>query len=168
MSTREEARVLHKKMNKLEIALMCNTWNAILQRFQGVSTAPQAVELDLCNAVDLVRSLREYVVGLRDQFDSFETAAKNMSPTVSDEYKADTQRKRKRKRQADESSEPECELSGRRRFCTSVYICVIDRLVSELDPRYQSYNDVCENFGFLKRFHSISPQDVRSAVSSLQ
>ncbi|KAK1874905.1 Netrin receptor DCC [Dissostichus eleginoides] len=56
-------------------------WNAILQRFQGVSAALQAVELDLCNAVDLVRSLREYVAGLRDQFDNFETAAKNMSPT---------------------------------------------------------------------------------------
>ncbi|KAF3842706.1 hypothetical protein F7725_001555 [Dissostichus mawsoni] len=117
-------------------------WNAILQRFQGVSAALQAVELDLCNAVDLVRSLREYVAGLRDQFDNFETAAKNMSPTVSEEYRADTQRKRKRKSQADDSSEPECELSGRSRFRTSVFIRVIDRLVSELDRRYQSYNDV--------------------------
>ncbi|CAM4446998.1 unnamed protein product [Leuciscus chuanchicus] len=124
LSTREEARALHKKMNKLEIAIMCNMWNAILQRFHGVSTALQAVELDLCNAVDLVRSLREYVASLRDQFDSFETAARNMSPNVSHEYKADTQRKKERKRQADESSEPECELSGRKRFCTSVYIRV--------------------------------------------
>ncbi|KAK1888327.1 General transcription factor II-I repeat domain containing protein 2 [Dissostichus eleginoides] len=64
---------------------------------QGVSAALQAVELDLCNAVDLVRSLREYVAGLRDQFDNFETAAKNMSPTVSEEYRADTQRKEKKK-----------------------------------------------------------------------
>ncbi|KAI4824633.1 hypothetical protein KUCAC02_013131, partial [Chaenocephalus aceratus] len=39
-----------------------------------------------------------------------------MSPTVSDEYRADTQRKRKRKRQAYDSSEPVCELSGRSRF----------------------------------------------------
>ncbi|KAI4808568.1 hypothetical protein KUCAC02_000625 [Chaenocephalus aceratus] len=137
-------------------------WNAILQRFQGVSAALQAVELDLCNAVDLVGSLREYVAGLRNQFDNFETAAKNMSPTVSDEYRADTQQKRKRKSQADDSSEPECELSGHSRFRTSVFIRVIDRLVSELDRRYQSYNDVCENFGFLNRFHSISPQDLRS------
>ncbi|KAK1897404.1 Eukaryotic translation initiation factor 3 subunit L [Dissostichus eleginoides] len=91
-----------------------------------------------------------------------------MSPTVSEEYRADTQRKRKRKSQADDSSEPECELSGRSRFRTSVFIRVIDRLVSELDRRYQSYNDVCENFGFLNRFHSISPQDLRSAARSLQ
>uniref|UniRef100_A0A8P4KG01 TTF-type domain-containing protein n=1 Tax=Dicentrarchus labrax TaxID=13489 RepID=A0A8P4KG01_DICLA len=168
LSTREEARALHKKMIKLEIALMSKMWNAILQRFQGVSIALQAVELDLCNAVDLVRSLREYVAGLRDQFDSFETAARNMSPIVSHEYKADTKRKKKRKRQADESSEPECELSGHKRFCTSVYICIIDRLVSELDRRYQSYKDVCENFGFLNGLHFISPQDLRSAALSLQ
>ncbi|CAM4509097.1 unnamed protein product [Leuciscus chuanchicus] len=168
LSTREEARALHKKINKLEIALMCNMWNAILQRFQGVSTALQAVELDLCNAVDLVRSLRDYVSGLRDQFDSFETAARNMSPIVSHEYKSDTQRKKKRKRQADESSEPECELSGRKRFCTSVYIYIIDRLVSELDRRYQSFKELCENFGFLNGLHLISPQDLLSAALSLQ
>ena len=168
LSTREEARVLHKKMNKLEIAFMCKMWNAILHRFQGVSTALQAVELDLCNAVDLVRSLRNYVAGLRDEFDSFESLAKNMSPTVSEEYKVDTQRKRKRKRQVDESSEPECELSGREHFCTSVFIVVIDRLVSELDRRYQSYNALYENFGFLNRFSSLSPQDLRSAAMSLQ
>ncbi|KAF3843389.1 hypothetical protein F7725_002238 [Dissostichus mawsoni] len=155
LSTREEARVLHKNMNKLEIALMCNMWNAILQRFQGVSAALQAVELDLCNAVDLVRSLREYVAGLRDQFDNFETAAKNMSPTITEQT---LNEREKRKSQADDSSEPECELSGRSRFRTSVFIRVIDRLVSELDRRYQSYNDVCENFGFLNRFHSISPK----------
>ena len=63
-----------------------------------MSTALQAVELDLCNAVDLVRSLCEYVASLRDQFDSFETAARNMSPIVSHEYKADTQRKKKKER----------------------------------------------------------------------
>ncbi|KAK7162483.1 hypothetical protein R3I93_006713 [Phoxinus phoxinus] len=168
LSTREEARALHKKMNKLKIPIMCNMWNAILQRFHGVSTALQAVELDLCNAVYLVRSLREYVASLRDQFDSFETAARNMSHNVSHEYKADTQRKKKRKRQADESSEPECELSGRKHFCTSVYIYIIDRLVSELDRRYQSYKDVCENFGFLNGLHLISPQDLRSAALNLQ
>ncbi|CAM4513430.1 unnamed protein product [Leuciscus chuanchicus] len=168
LSKREEARALHKKMNKLEIALMCNMWNDILQRFQGVSTALQAVELDLCNAVDLVQSLHEYVAVLRDQFDSYETAARNMSPIVSHEYKADTKRKKKRRRQADESSEPECELSGRKHFCTSVYIYIIDRLVSQLDRRYQSYKELCENFGFLNGLHLISPQDLRSAALSLQ
>ncbi len=68
LSTREEARTLHKKMNKLETAFMSNMLNAFLQLFQGVSTTLQAVELD--NAVDLVRSLCEYVAGLQDQFES--------------------------------------------------------------------------------------------------
>ncbi|KAI4817932.1 hypothetical protein KUCAC02_011304 [Chaenocephalus aceratus] len=116
---------------------------------RGVSAALQAVELDLCNAVDLVRSLREYVAGLRDQFDNFVTAAKNMSPTVSDEYRADTQRKRKRKSQADDPSEPECELSGRSRFRTSVFIRVIDRLVSALssaEPATKYSSDLEEEF----------------------
>ena len=45
------------------------------------------------NAVDPVGSLREYV------------AESHMSLTSSDEYKAETQRKRERKRPVDESSE---------------------------------------------------------------
>lgn len=167
LTARDEARTLNKKMDKIEIAFLCNMWNSILLRFQKTSTALQAVEIDLCSAVSLVRSLREYIAGLRDQFESFETAAKNMSPTVSEVYKADTQRVRKRKKQPDESSEPDCQLSGRDKFSTSVFTVVIDRLLAELDRRYHSYNDVQEKFGFLNTLPSISTQDLRSSASSL-
>lgn len=51
-------------------------WNNTLQRFQGVSIALQAVDLDLCTAVDLVGSLRGYVASLRDSFDAVENVVK--------------------------------------------------------------------------------------------
>lgn len=53
-------------MNKLETAFLCTLLDHVLQRFQGTGVALQAVDLDLCSAVDLVRSLQEYIVGLRD------------------------------------------------------------------------------------------------------
>jgi len=80
-TSQNDAWSLHKKMNRLETAFLCTMWNYVLQRFHGISVALQ--DLDLCNAVDLVRSLREYIVGLRDEFDVFEDQAKAMSPTVS-------------------------------------------------------------------------------------
>ena len=40
--------------------------------------------------------------------------------------------------------------------------------MSELDRRYQSYKDVCENFVFLNGLHLISFQDLRSAALNLQ
>ena len=58
---------------------LSNIWNVILLRFRKVSAALQAINLDLCNAASLVWSLRDYVAGLRDQFDSFEAAVSKMS-----------------------------------------------------------------------------------------
>lgn len=99
-------------MNKQETAFLCTMWNHVLQCFQGTSVALQAVDLDLCNAVDLVRSLQDYIVGLRDEFDVFEARAKAMSLTVSATYKQDTQRQRKCKTHVGESATPEAHLSG--------------------------------------------------------
>lgn len=57
-------------------AILCNVWNNILQRVHQTSTAFQAIELDLCNAVKLVSSFRDDVAGIRDDFDKFESDAK--------------------------------------------------------------------------------------------
>ena len=78
-----------------------------------------------------------------------------MSPTVSDVYKSDTQRIKIWKRQADESS-----TTGRSKFSVSVYNVVIDRLVAELDRRYQAYNSTVESFGFLNTLRTMSSQDL--------
>lgn len=75
---------------------------------------------DLYNAVDLVRSLRDYVSGFCCHYDTFEEATKNMSPTVCQFYKTDTQRRRRWK-QLSGSTEPECELSGWATFCIGVH-----------------------------------------------
>lgn len=57
-TTRNEAQALHKEMCRLETAFLCNVeYNFRESRFQRASTALQATEIDLCDAVDLVRSL---------------------------------------------------------------------------------------------------------------
>lgn len=168
ISARNEAKSLSKHLDKLENAVLCNLWNDILQRFNRVSVALQAVNLDLCNAASLVRSLRQYVAGLRDQFDRFEIAGSKMSPTASDGYKADKQRVKIRKRHADDSSEPDVHLPGRRRFAVSVYNVIIDRLVAELDRRYESYNTTLQSFSFLNNLLTTSPEELRTSASRLQ
>lgn len=144
-------------------AILCNMWNNILQHFH--KTALQGVDLDLCNAVSLVSSLRDYVASLREYFDKFESDAKNMSPSLSQVYKVDTQRHRKRKKQ---SSEPDYERSGCDKFKTTVFIAVIDRLVAELDRRYHSYKGIQQTFGFLNEIPSIPLQDLRIGAATLQ
>lgn len=155
-------------MNKLETAFLCTMWNQILQRFHGTSVALQAVDLDLCNAVDLVRSLRDYVTGLRDEFDIFEAQARAMSPTVSATYKQDTQRQRKRKTQVGESATHEAHLSGKEKFSSGVFLVVMDRLLAELDRRFKSYNDLNVSFGFLNNISTLSAEHLREKAADLQ
>lgn len=66
--TRDESRSLANKMNRLETAFLCILWNKVLQRIQTTSTILQKVDVDLVTAVDMLRSLSDFVAGLRDQF----------------------------------------------------------------------------------------------------
>lgn len=168
VTAQREAASYSSKMDELENAFLCNLWNNILQRFHKTSAALQAVELDLCNAVELVSSLRGYVASLRDDFDKFESDAKRMSPTVSPNYKADIHRQKKRKRPHDESGEPDHETSGRDAFRTRVFIAIIDRLVAELDRRYASYKIINQKFGFLNNIMLMPLSDLRRDACELQ
>ncbi len=82
----------------------------MLQRIQKTSIKFQEVDLDLSSAVELVRSLRDFIAGLRDQFDRFKSAAQELSLRVKNSYKADTDRERRCKKASDESSEPDKNL----------------------------------------------------------
>ncbi len=68
LTTRDEASRLSKKIDKLEIAFLCNMWNKILQRFYKTSTTLQTVDIDLSFAVDFIRSLRDFVVELKNHW----------------------------------------------------------------------------------------------------
>ena len=56
----------------------------MLQRFQNVRTHLQEVALDLSAAMAFVKSLRDFVATLSDNFDLFEVKAKSMSSSVSE------------------------------------------------------------------------------------
>ncbi|OCT76249.1 hypothetical protein XELAEV_18031444mg [Xenopus laevis] len=138
LPTRDEAKSLCKKMEKLENAFVC------------------------------VMSLKGYVAGLREEFDNFEKEAKEISSSVSQQYKVDKQRQRKRKKHSDEAAETECIQKGRERFRTCVFLAVIDRFVDEMDRRYQSYSGINHTFGFLNNISSVSSDDLHILATNLQ
>lgn len=165
---RNEARSLDKKMDKLETAFMCTFWHSILQRFEKASAALQSVELDLCTAVDLVGSLREYIGGLRDQFDRFESQAKKLSPTVSQAYRVTGRRSKTPKPFFGESATSEVDLSAQQKFSTSVFLVVVDRLLSEINRRYIAYDNLNNTFGFLNNISGVTVPELRNKASHLQ
>ncbi|ROL53437.1 C-type lectin domain family 4 member F [Anabarilius grahami] len=101
----------------------------------------------------------------RTQKEAANPATYSSDPAVS---KVDMQRHRKRKKQVDESTEPDYERSGRDKFKTTVFIAIIDRLIAELDRRYHSYRDIQQTFGFLSEIPSTPLQDLRTGAANLQ
>uniref|UniRef100_A0A8C6WJK3 Zinc finger MYM-type protein 1 n=1 Tax=Neogobius melanostomus TaxID=47308 RepID=A0A8C6WJK3_9GOBI len=170
MSTRNEAQVLYRQMEKMETAFLCSLWNTILLRIQRTNTKLQEADLDLSTAVDMVASLRHFIAGLRDEFDRFESTAKELSPSVSDTYKADKDRLRRRKKRPDETpgEDVTIAMTGRQKFAVNVFNVVIDKLVAELDWRYEAYNALKHSFGFLNKIHLLTSQELRSAAALLQ
>lgn len=134
------------------------------------SAATCSKNLDLSNAVALVGSLRDFIADLRDQFERFESTAKNMSSCVSQTYKTDIQRERRRKKQPDDSSvlDSQNTISGRQKFQVCVFNVIIDKLVAELDHRYKSYKDLEQSFGYLSNMHTITSEELRSNALCLQ
>lgn len=170
LSTRSEASALCSIMKRLETAFLCTFWSSVLQRFQNVSMHLQEVALDLSAAVGLVASLRDYVACLRDHYDLFEAKAKGMSPSVSETYRRDKQRERRRTRQADEPPGPDGQqnMSGKEKFSVNVFTVIVDKLVAELDRRYQAYQEIDRYFGFLNNIQSLPVNAIRSSAISLQ
>lgn len=79
ITTRSEAETLHNQMDNLEVAFLTVLWDTILRRCNNVSEYLQKVEMDLSQAHELITSLRDFISGLRDQFDMFEGRAKELS-----------------------------------------------------------------------------------------
>uniref|UniRef100_A0A3Q2QGC9 DUF4371 domain-containing protein n=1 Tax=Fundulus heteroclitus TaxID=8078 RepID=A0A3Q2QGC9_FUNHE len=161
----DATQVVH--INYLETAFMCTFWHSNLQRIEKASAALQSVELDLCTAVNFVGSLREYIGGLRDQFDRFESQAKKLSPTVSQAYRVTGRRSKTPKPFFGESATSQVDLSAQQKFSTSVFLVVVDRLLSEINHRYIAYDNLNNTFGFLNIFSGVTVPELKNKLVKL-
>jgi hypothetical protein len=163
--TRNEASSLAKKMNELEVAVMCVFWNSILQRFNATSKNLQSVKIDLETCVALYNSLLDFIQSARtmESFISHEEEAKLL--VANSNYKEVRSRKRKRG-----AEEPDTEnvLDYRERFRTSTYLAILDCLSVQLTARREAYGRIQQKFGFLFQMSAISNGQLRESARRLQ
>lgn len=121
VTIRDKALAPCRQRERLEIAFLRNT---VLQRVQKTSIELQEEELDFPIAVELVRSMRDFITGLRDQFDRYESTAKELLQSVAETCEAATDggRWHKRKNPADRSSEPDVEMTATK-MCRGCFHC---------------------------------------------
>lgn len=89
---REEAFSLCKKMSKLEFTILTELWNSVLQRINKTSTLLQKQNITLDVAINLLSAIDEFIIGLRDNFDNFDSSARQKNPDS--EYKDLSERMR--------------------------------------------------------------------------
>jgi hypothetical protein len=165
--TKNEAEGMICKMDELENAILCEVWAPILERFNATSTSLQSSTLDLNSAVPLLKSLKDYVASLRDQFDQLELKAINKSE--SNDYKAVSARKKKRsvRRTRVDGSAEETSLSPRESFRTQVFLPIIDSLLQALTHRIHVYEPIAELFGFLHNILALSRVSLCESAENL-
>jgi hypothetical protein len=125
---RNEAQNIINKMTSLDIAFMTVLWNRILERFDKTSVKLQEKSLDLSVAVKLLKSLREYIGSIRNNFNDIEKVALSLSKVISKKYNTEKKRKIICKLTPDEMirNEEETTFSGQEKFRVETFIVIMD------------------------------------------
>lgn len=154
---RNQARGLAGKMIRLETAILTEFWYSILDRFNGTSVSLQNPNINVNTALSLVTSLRSFVEGERDRFESYEEAGRAFSESKS--YTPERVRRVNIRNQPLESTSSDTTLDPRDKFRTQVFLPAIDNLLKALDERIAAYDKVRDRFGFLANLEYLSQSE---------
>ena len=165
--TRSEASALCGKLDTLEIAFMAHFWNTIVQQFRATSLQLQKHDIDIHTATQLLLSLYDFVAAQRDNFAFFEGSALTVTDSVSQDYRHDLQRTKKRKCMADESAEPGVEFSGKEQFQIETFSVLFDKLVSCLNHPFSAYTHLTNLFHVLSMPDNMSNSELTLRAESL-
>jgi len=165
--TRNEADSLAEKMGTIEVALMCELWNDILQRFNCCSKLLQSATIELTPAICLLKSLNEFLHARRENFDFYEQQACDRCGNST--YKSESRRMPKRKKRDNDGNATDATegMTGQQKFKVNTFYVIIDQLRSALQKRIEAYSVVLQRFGVLTEFDSMTDEDINTAITGL-
>jgi len=120
-------------------------WAVISKRVDAVSKLLQKETIELKAAVDLLKSLSDFLTSQRDLFDEYEEKANEQ---VEPQYSDDCNRLLKRIRHHADGDAEEVVLLGKEKFRIETYLPILDTLSAELNRRVQTYDRILSLFGF--------------------
>lgn len=160
-----------KRLDTLDMAVQVVFWKKLLISFNKVSKMLQSPEIDLSVVVELYDSLIGLVSDCRNDFDSFETEAINLSGHEA--YEQLEKRIKKRKGFFDEAAEEKNEEStpqerARNDFRINTFLRVIDHLLSQLEYRINAYKKFVEKFLFLNKIINLENNEIKQKSEILR
>ncbi|XP_071568451.1 zinc finger MYM-type protein 1-like [Temnothorax nylanderi] len=164
--TRSEAAVLKKQLGRFETVFMAIFWNSLLDRFNATSKVLQSVDIDVGVAVELYRSLIDFMESLRSD-EMFEVYVEKAKCIIPEEYEFDNKRSCKRKLQFGESKENEVIMTGKNKFRVETFYAILDRIRSELEKRHSAYENVFKRFDFIRNLVHLSDSTIHEEATKL-
>ncbi|XP_065667570.1 uncharacterized protein LOC136087881 [Hydra vulgaris] len=166
-STRNEAGSLAKHMDTIEVALLCELWNDILQRFNINSKLLQSSIIELSPAIGLLKSLHIFLDECREKFDDYNQKADDRCGNST--YKSESRRQPKRKRQINDGDAADAMegMSSQQNFKVNTFYVIIDQLKNALKKRIKAYSIVLQRFGVLTEYDSMTDEDIDIAVKGM-
>jgi len=161
--TKREAKSLWKKMLKRETAYLTLLWSDILERSNKTSIELQNKHCGALKAVNLLKSLRHFVLSLRDSNEFYENKITQLSQNVCETYKNEAERTRKKK-YPDDISDCNTEIiyKGKDKMRIDTHYIIIDKFALELDNRIAAYSYISTHFLFITKLSC--PPDSDSEV----
>jgi len=165
--TKNEAQSLGKKMEKLETVILTETWNDLLGAINKTSLSLQNNTITMDVATKLFASLSEYISNARNNFDQYESAAKEINPNS--DYKDKFQRIRIRSTRITflENPSETVQLSGKEKFYVETFLPIIDTLNTHLMQRSESYKEINERFSFFTQLRTIEPNHLKKKMQRI-
>lgn len=163
---RNKAVVLKKQIMKYVTAFLIGFWGFILKKFNQVSIALQAVDINVMQVIEYYKSLIILVEKTRNKFDKFEEKANEICLGEAS-FENKNRRKITRKLQAGENRENELKYDERFKFIISVFLPIIDSLLSDLKIRLEAYLNFAEKFSFLLNVAEMKEEDISKTITIL-
>lgn len=161
-SDNEEAKGLLKIFKRLETGINVSFWYEILEMINIVSTQVQNATADLNTSVRLLKSLKDSIESLRDNFKNYESLGKNISDC--DKYEQNQKRKRTlnvRNKPLDYGHCDATEFSDSDDYRINTFIRTIDTLTTSLVEKIAAYSDLDNTFGFLSRLPDLNLEEIK-------
>ncbi|KAJ8931972.1 hypothetical protein NQ314_015070 [Rhamnusium bicolor] len=118
----------------------------------------QKVELDLAEAVNLLKSLASFFLEIRKVFDGYERKGMELCGLTSYKIK----RKQIRKLKTDEIRDnEEIYFNERDKFRIHTFYAIIDKLTAEMDRRCQAYIGTLEQFDVLFHLKDVNVTELK-------
>lgn len=140
-TVKAEALGLAKKLASYETAVVTILWNRLLERLNKTSKCLQKEDGNMKMAVQLLESLKNYVLDVREDFSAMESEAQSLLTLLTEKFqcKEDEIKRLKRRKKFDDetpsSTDNEVILQGRDKVRVEIFNEVCDRIVSELKNR---------------------------------